>query len=98
MKNEKYSETRNTLAKCFKEMESLMAIISNRLEGVDVPVEALFVEYWPIFMSDQIMYKVWNGVEHLVPVGGKHAVPSMLTADNILEVVKCREILYRKFS
>ncbi|MCK5345825.1 MAG: hypothetical protein KAR20_20585 [Candidatus Heimdallarchaeota archaeon] len=94
----RHNEALNTLNICFNEIETLMAIISNRLECANVPVEALFVEYWPIFMSKQIMYKVWNGIEHLVPINGKHVVPSMVTADDILEIVKRREILYRGFS
>jgi len=94
---EKYNETHSVLIKCFNEMEELMAIITNRLQSADIPVEALFIEYWPIFLSNQVMYKVWNGIEHLKPMKGKHVVPSMVTADDILEIVKHREILYRKF-
>lgn len=92
-----YNETHRTLTKCFKEIESLTAIITNRLQGAGMPTEALFIEHWPYFNTNQILYKIWNGNKHIAPVNKKHVVPSMITADDILEIVKHREILYRKF-
>lgn len=92
-----YIEALSTLTKCFEEMESLMAVISNRLCQNDIPVEALFVEYWPTFLSNHVMYKVWDGNKHLAPLDGKSVAPALVTAGNILEIVRYREILYRKF-
>jgi hypothetical protein len=92
-----YNETCSTLARCLDEIESLMAIVSERLRGSDIPIEGLFIERWPMEINNQPMYKIWDGIRHLEPVGINHAMPSMLTANDILEIVKHREILMRKF-
>jgi hypothetical protein len=93
----KYNETLNTLAKCFDEIESLMAIVSERLRGSNIPAKALFVERWPIETSNQAMYRIWDGFKHTEPLSGCYAVPAFLTVDDILEIVKRREILMREF-
>lgn len=94
----KYNETLNTLAKCFDEIESSMTIVSERLRGSNVPVKALFVERWPIGTSNQAMYRIWDGFKHAEPLSGCYAVSALLSADDILEIVKRREILMRKFT
>lgn len=93
-----YNETCSTLAKCLDEIESLMAIVSERLCGCDIPVKGLSVEHWPMDISNQHMYKIWDGIRHLKPVGMNNTIPSMLTVDDILEIVKRKQILMRKFS
>lgn len=93
----KYNKTLNTLARCFDEIESLMAIVSKRLRGSNVPVKALFIERWPMETSNQAIYRIWDGFKHTEPLSGCYAVPTLLSADDILEIVKRREILMRKF-
>ena len=91
------NQTDELLEACFEQMEYLTTLITDRLRQSDIPVEALFVEYWPIFINNQYVYKVWNGVEHLVPIDHKPAVPGLITAEEIMEVVNRRKILMRKF-
>lgn len=91
------NETDFILEYCLKEMEVLTEVISDRLRQNDIPVMGLFVEYWPTFIRNQIVYKVWNGVEHLVPLDGKYEVKDRITAMEILEVVRRRKILFRSF-
>ena len=93
----KYNETLNTLAKCFDEIESLMTIVSERLRGSNIPVKALIVEHWPELINAPLTYKIWNGVKHLETVGETCAIPSTLTVDDIIGIVKRKEILMRKF-
>jgi hypothetical protein len=93
----KYDETLKTLSRCFGEIEALMAIISERLHSNNVPFMAMFVEHWPEFTNEPLTYKLWNGVEHTQAVDGLCAIPTRLTSNDILEIVKHREILMRKF-
>jgi hypothetical protein len=93
----KYNETLKTLATCFGEIEELMAIISERLHSSNVPFMAMFIEHWPEYTNDPLTYRIWNGVEHINAVAGLCATPTMLTSNDILEIVKHREILMRKF-
>jgi hypothetical protein len=94
----KYNKKLKALAMCFGEIEELMAIISEILHSSNIPFKAMFVEHWPVFTNDPLTYKIWNGIEHIKAIEGLCAVPTMLTSNDILEIVKRKEILMRKFS
>lgn len=93
----KYNETIITLAKCFGEIEALMAIISERLRGSNIPVRALFVEHWQIEVNNRLRYRIWDGFEHRKSLSGDNVLPSYLSDLDILEIFKHKEILMRRF-
>ena len=93
----KYDETLNTLDTCFRNIEILMAIVSERLRSSNIPVKAMLVEHWPEFTNEPLTYKMWNGVEHITATDGLCTIPTILTSNDILEIVKRKEILMRKF-
>lgn len=91
-------KTDEILVGCLKEMESLMAIMNERLTQYEGPIDAFIVEYWPIFHTNKITYKIWNGDTHVLPLGGCSWRGTQLTTRELMEVVERRMILKRKFN
>lgn len=94
---EKNQKTDEILEGYLEEMKVLTLLITGRLEQQDIPVEALIIEYWPMFKTEQATYNVWDGDKHIMPIGGCTWRGTQLTAYELMEVVERRIILKRKF-
>ena len=85
---------RRIIESCLMGIEDTTLTLTKQLSEIGINTEAISVEYWPRYNKEHVDLKIWDGDNHFFKHDG---IGINLTIDDVLAIVKRRQILKRKF-
>lgn len=88
-------ERNSTVAESLCNLGGYLIDLRNELVSVGVPLKDIEISNWPEFDKDNITIKLWDGNDYTKGIGRPNG--NNLTREDIIAIIKRRQILKRKF-